>query len=234
MTQSETLAEVEKYAKERLHPSWTNPNYLVLARRRRIFAKWIADRTAGSMRVLDVGGRIQPYRPLLGSQVQQYVALDLSQSPLVNVCGTAAALPFPDNMFDVVICTQVFEYLADPAGAAAEIHRVLKPGGLALLSFAGFYPRAVDEELWRFLPSGLRTILTPFRAVEIVAEGSSITGFFRATAVCLAMFARYSWLRTIVSWTLVPAINLAGVALENVASTTNDQATGNYSVRAEK
>ena len=46
----------------------------------------------------------------------------------------AAALPFPASTFDVVCCEQAVQFLADPAGAVREMHRVLAPGGRAAAS----------------------------------------------------------------------------------------------------
>jgi len=34
-----------------------------------------------------------------------------------------------DNMFDVVVCSQMVEHIKDDAGLIAELHRILKPGG---------------------------------------------------------------------------------------------------------
>ena len=45
--------------------------------------------------------------------------------------GSAYDLPLPDGSMDVVFCRFVFQHLDDPASAAAEIFRVLRPGGLA-------------------------------------------------------------------------------------------------------
>jgi ubiquinone/menaquinone biosynthesis C-methylase UbiE len=61
--------------------------------------------------------------------------------------GSATALPFPDQSFDLVICIEVLRYLdrADNRLALREMHRVLKPGGMLFLTtvnrFAldGFY-----------------------------------------------------------------------------------------------
>jgi ubiquinone/menaquinone biosynthesis C-methylase UbiE len=47
--------------------------------------------------------------------------------------GDAAAMPFAASEFDFVVCRAAFKNFADPAGALAEIHRVLKPGGRALI-----------------------------------------------------------------------------------------------------
>jgi arsenite methyltransferase len=49
------------------------------------------------------------------------------------VKADAVALPFPDGTFDVAVSTQVYEYVADLEAALAELHRVLRPGGRALI-----------------------------------------------------------------------------------------------------
>jgi arsenite methyltransferase len=49
------------------------------------------------------------------------------------VKADAVALPFPNDMFDVAVSTQVYEYVADLKVALAELHRVLRPGGRALI-----------------------------------------------------------------------------------------------------
>jgi arsenite methyltransferase len=54
-------------------------------------------------------------------------------APVTFGVGNANALPFTDASFDVVTSTQVYEYVADVAGALAEAHRVLRPGGRLLV-----------------------------------------------------------------------------------------------------
>ena len=49
------------------------------------------------------------------------------------LAGDAAALPLPDAAFDAVLCQQGLQYFADRPAAAAEVRRVLAPGGRALL-----------------------------------------------------------------------------------------------------
>jgi SAM-dependent methyltransferase len=234
MAQIETLEFVNREARARLYPSLRNSSYLVLSQRRKNFERWLTAVPGCNLRVLDVGGRIQPYRPLLAGKLEQYVAVDLAQSPLVTLRADARELPFPPDVFDLVFCTQVLEYVPEPSGPVREIHRVLKPGGIALFSFAAFYPRIAQDDYWRFAPAGFRHLLRPFGQVDIIPEGSSISGFFRACAVCLSIFARYAALRRLVELTVVPILNLSALSLEKMARTDNDQATGNYSVWAQK
>jgi ubiquinone/menaquinone biosynthesis C-methylase UbiE len=45
----------------------------------------------------------------------------------------ATKLPFPDNQFDIVISTQVLEYVPDVSAALKELHRVLRPAKRAVI-----------------------------------------------------------------------------------------------------
>jgi arsenite methyltransferase len=54
--------------------------------------------------------------------------------PWVHIdTGDALALPYPDATFDAAVSTQVYEYVADIPAALAELRRVLRPGGRALV-----------------------------------------------------------------------------------------------------
>jgi arsenite methyltransferase len=68
--------------------------------------------------------------------------LALGQRRCANIGGSgrlsfvkadAAALPFPDAVFDAAVSIQVYEYVADLPNALAELYRVLRPGGRALV-----------------------------------------------------------------------------------------------------
>jgi len=47
--------------------------------------------------------------------------------------GDAAAMPFAAETFDFVVCRAAFKNFGDPVGALREMHRVLRPGGQALV-----------------------------------------------------------------------------------------------------
>jgi len=52
-------------------------------------------------------------------------------------------LPFPDDFFDIVICSEVMEHVPDEKKAVSEIVRVLKPGG----EMAASVPRHLPEKI---------------------------------------------------------------------------------------
>src|SRR5205823_2882592 len=132
------------------YPSLRNPNYLVLRSRRSLFTPYMQN-LDNNLVVLDVGGRYQPYRPLLGSKISMYLAVDVEKTQHVTAVANGEYIPFRDAMFDLVIATCVFEYFQNPQKGADEIYRVLKPGGSLLASFGAVVPRFVDQERWRFL-----------------------------------------------------------------------------------
>ena len=183
--------------------------------------------------VLDVGGRLQPYRELLGKRVKQYVAIDPLLTPLANVGGVAQALPFRAMQFDLVLCTQVLEYLPDPMLAVEEIRRVLRKGGVAFISAPSIFIRDSDKEYWRFLPEGLRYLLRNFQTVEVIPEGNSVTGFFRTLNVFLFSFARPRIFASALTWTLIPLLNVAGSVLERFGGK-SDHFAANFSAWVRK
>jgi SAM-dependent methyltransferase len=224
--------ELARVAERRLNPPLSDPNFLVLRSRRIIFERWFSQ-INNSAAVLDIGGRYQPYRPLLGNHVGKYVAIDVLQTPLVNVIADGQRLPFASETFDLVIATQVFEYFAEPRQGANEVLRVLKPGGAFCLSVAAFAPRFVDEEHWRFTPAGLRSILSGFGTVEIVPELSSIGGLLRSLNLAANSFAsKNSAILKLYEVTVCPAVNLLGLACERLRIAANDQFAPNFSVLA--
>jgi SAM-dependent methyltransferase len=230
----ETLDTVSREGRERLHPSLTNPNWLVLRRRREIFRKWLAQVHGRDLNVLDVGGRIQPYRPLLEGRLCRYLAVDLRPTPLVNVVARGEQIPLASAQFDLVICTQVLEYIPEPGAVIAEIYRVLKPGGCLLLSVPAVFPRDSEQDSWRFLPESLRCLLRSFHDVEVEAEGSSVAGVFRTACVCLVMFAKPAFLGKLLRFTLIPALNIMAVSLESLLNSSSDQIAANFSAFAKK
>jgi SAM-dependent methyltransferase len=85
-----------------------------------------------------------------------------------DLCRTNENIP--SNRFDVVVCTEVLEHVLNPFAAAAEIHRVLKPGGVLLASSPfNFRIHGPLPDCWRFTEHGWRALLSGFENVKISA-----------------------------------------------------------------
>lgn len=57
--------------------------------------------------------------------------------------ASALSLPFNDHTFDKIVCSEVLEHIHDYPSALAEIHRVLKPGGLLAISVPRYWPEKI-------------------------------------------------------------------------------------------
>jgi SAM-dependent methyltransferase len=221
-------------ADRRLHPSLTEPSFLVLRSRRLILSKWVHQLQRENIAILDLGGRYQPYRPLFEASAKRYIAVDLIKTGLVNVVADGHALPFAPEAFDLVIATQVMEYFRDPAAALGQIYTVLKPGGVLIASAVACAPMFGEDERWRFTRTGLRALLSQFAQVEIVPELYSLGSLVRTVNVAFDMCARYAPARWLYRRTACPLLNLMGLGVEKLNLTSNDQFTANYSVLAVK
>jgi SAM-dependent methyltransferase len=66
-------------------------------------------------------------------------------SPLADVAADLTRLPFATGRFDLVLCSHVLEHIPDDAAAIAEIARVLRPGGRAVV-MVPYDPKGPTQE----------------------------------------------------------------------------------------
>tara|TARA_B100000073_G_scaffold239944_1_gene201023 strand:- start:1271 stop:1765 length:495 start_codon:yes stop_codon:yes gene_type:complete len=89
--------------------------------------------------------------------------------------GSVYKLPFEENSFDLVICSEVLEHLDDYHAAIDEIYRVLKPGGKFLPSVPSFWPEKICWTLssgYQRMPGGHVRIFKKRQVInEIIDHG---------------------------------------------------------------
>ncbi|MBW4582171.1 MAG: class I SAM-dependent methyltransferase [Tildeniella nuda ZEHNDER 1965/U140] len=111
-------------------------------------------------------------------RLDHYFVQNLNQEP---------TLPLDDQSFDAVLNTVSMQYIQYPEAIFNEIHRVLKPGGIAIISFSNrmFYQKAIQA--WRDGSEGDRVKLVEgyFAAVpgftkpEVFARQSQVPGIMQ-------------------------------------------------------
>lgn len=67
-------------------------------------------------------------------RVARRLAANTEEPALLLLMGDGAGLPFPDDVFDLVILSDVIEHAKDPEGVVQEVSRVLRPGGMLYAS----------------------------------------------------------------------------------------------------
>lgn len=100
-------------------------------------------------------------------------------------------LPLEDQSFDAVLNTVSVQYLQYPEAVFAEIYRVLKPGGIAIVSFSNrmFYQKAIAA--WRDATERQRIELVKqyfqsvpgFSPAEVIARPSAAPVFLQALGI---------------------------------------------------
>lgn len=140
----------------------------------------LAEKVVGATvegRVLDVGCGTMPYRPVVEATGAEHIGLDLEARAdgVRYLCSATEMTPVATNSHDSAICSEVLEHIADPAGALAEMSRVVRPGGRLVLTVP-FLGRLHEEphDYFRYTEHGLRSLLNEagFRIDDIHITGS--------------------------------------------------------------
>ncbi|MFA6239852.1 MAG: class I SAM-dependent methyltransferase [Candidatus Hydrogenedentales bacterium] len=98
--------------------------------------------------------------------------------------GGAAAMPFPDASFDLVVSTGSLHHWADAVGGLNEIHRILKPSGTALIyDVVTNTPKSAMAEAaqefgrWKVLLFWLHGFEEPFMSSQALEQLAKETRF---------------------------------------------------------
>ena len=114
-----------------------------------------------SARVLDLGAGD------MGLNHPNIVRMDVFLSPHVDVVGDAHALPFRADAFDFAFSLAVLEHLRQPFTAAAEMHRVLRPGGQVYADTNFVFPHhGYPHHYFNFSRTGIETVFAPFHRLD--------------------------------------------------------------------
>jgi SAM-dependent methyltransferase len=145
--------------------------------RRRLLDADLADLArCGTGRPLEIGNGRDLRRGRFRLAAEGWVSLDLSGRLRPHVRGDAQHLPLASEAFDLVVCTEVAEYLPSPAAAVAEIARVLRPGGRLVWATPFMHRADAASDLWRFTEAGLRQLLegSGLHVEEVRPQGAAL------------------------------------------------------------
>jgi SAM-dependent methyltransferase len=155
-------------------------------------------------RLLDVGCGRKPYRSLF--HAGEYVGLEIDTPEnrahkQADFFYDGGAFPFPDQCFDGRVCKQVLEHVFTPERFLAEIWRVLRPGGILLVTIPFVWDE--HEQPWdyaRYSSFGLKSLLEK--------NGFEITEQHKINADVRVLFQLANAYLFKVLWTRFPIVNL--------------------------
>jgi SAM-dependent methyltransferase len=121
---------------------------------------------ASSWKILEVGSYDENGSPReVFAEVGSYWGIDMREGRGVDEVMHAYKLGWTEEVFDLVICTEMLEHDRTPWISVQEMGRVLKRGGHLLLTARGFdaytgYPEhPCPEDYWRFNRSSFAVLL---------------------------------------------------------------------------
>lgn len=121
---------------------------------------------------LDYGAGTAKYKPLIHPHSSEYISFDMFPGEHIDVVGDVLSSPFPDAHFDTIISTQVLEHVRKPWVMVAEIGRILKPGGVCIITAPFMIPYHADPyDYFRYTTEGLKSLFEE-EGFEVVESGS--------------------------------------------------------------
>jgi ubiquinone/menaquinone biosynthesis C-methylase UbiE len=153
-----------------------------------------------NLRALDVGCGAGQLLPVLVKKGYQTHAIDVSRQMIdcahlmcerenIKVdlqLGDCENLTYPDNYFDLYVAMGVIEYMDQDAPMLNEIKRVLRPGGIAIVTLRNvksvhvrwrtFYVSVIETKLRNILRSILEKKTTPYQSISREHNPSSFRG----------------------------------------------------------
>jgi len=152
-------------------------------------------------RILDYGCGAKPYEYLFKDHISEYIGVDVGDNPKADFSIVPGErLKFEDNSFDFVLSSQVLEHVKDVDQYMGECLRVLKPGGILLLSTHGtwqFHASPYDYNRWTCMGLAYLIERTGFEVVEykpilgqLAVTSQLRLSFFDSFANMIGVFGR--------------------------------------------
>ena len=108
-------------------------------------------------------------------QIRSYDIIDINpNNPLATIrCDVEDLCSVTGRAFDVIVCTQVLQYVKNPARALSRLKARLKPQGVLLVT-APFIERQDRHgpDRWRFTKLGMESLLQDFSDITVETGGN--------------------------------------------------------------
>lgn len=126
---------------------------------------------------LDIGAGTAPYRQEISKHfsVSHYLAVDFTANHALDVIADARVLPIRDQSIDLVVCFEVLQHIAEYYTVLDEIRRILRPGGLFMVSFPFIYGECAVVDFRRWTVAGM--------AQELETRGLTLVNVARCGGV---------------------------------------------------
>ena len=128
--------------------------------------------------MLEIGTGFKSYEYLFPHI--KVISTDIVMHDGIDEIADVTALKYGSETFDYVLCINVLEHITEPQKALDEIQRVLRPGGLAIISTPFLFPvHDPPHDYWRFTEYFYQIFMQKFSRIYIKPLVLLPLGLFR-------------------------------------------------------
>lgn len=180
-------------------------------------------------KLLDFGCGKKPYETLF-QNVSEYIGIDfdgeghIHTNEKIDVIYDGKSIPFPDNTFDGILSTEVFEHIFNPDEIILEIKRVLKNQGLILITCPfSICEHEIPNDYARYSSFAVKFMLQKegFEIIEFTKTGNAVTTIWQLRITywqnsILFHFKNIPVLRTILKKLIYTTFNLSALVFSSI------------------
>lgn len=173
------LPENPPAIRERLQPRLYDYSYVMTLAAKNTLERLLKliPNSAPPLKVLDLGCGYKPFKSFFPND--NYVGVDMSLNSFADVIADNHNLPFKNNIFDVVIITEVLEHCDNEYQVIDELRRVAKNGAYIYLTMPFLFPlHGVPHDFNRFTSYKLKQLFSRDKIVLLKSSNNIFASFF--------------------------------------------------------
>lgn len=206
--------------RERLEPELYDYSYMVTSSARKTLDEMLKliPKNQSQSKILDLGCGYKPFQSLFPND--QYIGVDMSLNSLADVIADNHNLPFKDNIFDIIIISEVLEHCENEYKVIDELRRVAKNEALVYLTLPFIFPlHGVPYDFNRFTQYKLKSLFKNDNII-FLQENNNIFG---SILIFINMVLRILFGSTKILYPVYIFNNLLILALENLGRLYRDK-----------
>jgi len=119
---------------------------------------------ATNLQVLDLGSAKSPYSKWFPNRI----SVDIDERSGADIIADAQNVPLSSESQNFILCTEMLEHVKNPEKVVQEIYRLLKPGGVIVLTTRFVYGlHETPNDYFRYTKYGLKFLFKEFDIIDI-------------------------------------------------------------------
>ena len=212
----------------RLNPQLYDFSYLMTRSFRQTMAKFVSltKKRKQPLTILDLGCGYKPFKKLFPKN-SNYIGVDMSLDSYADIIADNQNLPFKNNIFDIVIASEVLEHSSNEHQFIKELTRVSKNKTLVFISLPFIFPEhGKPYDFQRLTKYKLQGLFKQHKIISLKESNNIISSIF----VFINLIIRTSLGNSAILFPIYIFNNLLALAVEKIKLHNNDSCPIGYSL----